>query len=513
MNSFTFRNVSEALPALCKAVLENGDEVGSRNGRTMELPFTHITLTHPWERYITTPGRRASLPAQICESMWILAGRNDIEWLSHYLPRAAEFSDDGKTWRGGYGPRLRGFGPHNIKFPDGVDQLGHVVDLLKRDPLTRRAVMSIYDPQIDSVVGGGKDIPCNDFIQFMSRLGKLDMHVFIRSNDLMWGWSGINAFEWSALQEIVASLLGIQIGYLHFSISSLHLYDRHWKKAEELSRADEFTLSHDPQFDPVNRTVEDLDVLVDLWFNYERIIREEGPEAARKGIAQFPEPMMRNWLVVIAKYHDPEFHWPDRTNWSDAMIAAWQASPKKPEESIRMNQETFELTPFVAYVDELHREKHKAYGDSWKRRGEMLGIMANIARKIDRLGTDGAGDTATDTAVDLLVYLILYRWWLTENAGARAPLNIADPGNEDDQVADTLRVMQLNSAGLPEPVSLTVAQVEADLRSKFDKLEVLVEEKREGREMLVQEMAGAAFWLARHLHWKEGNETRSWNPS
>lgn len=274
MNSFTFRNVSTALPKLMDAVLEKGDEVGSRNGRTMELPFTHITLTHPHERYIMTPHRKAALPAQIAETMWILAGRNDIEWLSHYLPRAAEFSDDGKTWRGGYGPRLRDFGGDGINplSGNGVDQLKHVVELLNNDPVTRRAVIGIYDPVVDT--DPGKDIPCNDFIQFMSRLGKLDMHVFIRSNDLMWGWSGINAFEWSALQEIVAGLVGVQVGQLHFSISSLHLYDQHWNKASKIAEAGS-------AYSVVDATVPfafhaelaDLDLRIERWFEIEERIR------------------------------------------------------------------------------------------------------------------------------------------------------------------------------------------------------------------------------------------------
>jgi hypothetical protein len=67
---------------------------------------------------------------------------------------------------------------------------------------------------------------------------------------------------------------------------------------------------------------------------------------------------------------------------------------------------------FREAVRRLHRAKDAAYRDAWKRRGEVLSILASIARKADRLeyGQDGApataGETRADTAVDLLVYCL-----------------------------------------------------------------------------------------------------------
>ena len=104
----TYLTVNDALPDLARHVL-NGEELGSRKGeRVLERLHQQITLTEPWDRYPRLGLRKASLPAQIAESMWILAGRNDVEWLSYYLPRAAEFSDDGETRRGGWSGRRGG---------------------------------------------------------------------------------------------------------------------------------------------------------------------------------------------------------------------------------------------------------------------------------------------------------------------------------------------------------------------------------------------------------------------
>ena len=165
-----YRNADQALIGILKNLMETGNAVSSRQGeKTTELIHQSFTLTHPLEREILNPFRKASLPAQIAETMWVLAGRNDVEWLSNYLPRAAEFSDDGKVWRAGYGPRLRmwdapGQGQHNV-----VDQVQQVIDLLQGDPETRRAVISLWDPEQDWT--NSKDIPCNNWLHFLARDG------------------------------------------------------------------------------------------------------------------------------------------------------------------------------------------------------------------------------------------------------------------------------------------------------------------------------------------------------
>lgn len=75
---------------------------------------------------------------------------------------------------------------------------------------------------------------------------------------------------------------------------------------------------------------------------------------------------------------------------------------------------------FRAAVSQLHREKTVAYRNSWKRRGETISIIANIARKVDRLESvvDGApapqDESLLDTAVDLFVYALKYQTFLAD---------------------------------------------------------------------------------------------------
>jgi len=80
-------------------------------------------------------------------------------------------------------------------------------------------------------------------------------------------------------------------------------------------------------------------------------------------------------------------------------------------------------------VRRLHAEKDAAYGPSWKRRGELISVLANIARKVDRLEQVALGAPVTrdenvlDTATDLVVYTLKYQTFLADlDAGVAASL-------------------------------------------------------------------------------------------
>jgi thymidylate synthase len=472
-----------------------------------------ITLQDPSrQKEITVPGRRVSLPAQIAETMWILAGRNDVGWLSHYLPRAAEFSDDGQTWRGGYGPRLRDW---HSKY----DQLDHIVKLLKQDPETRRAVFTIYDPAIDSAPG--KDIPCNNWVHFLPRGRTLNAHVAIRSNDLFWGWSGINAFEWTSLLQVVAGLTGMESGSITFSISSLHLYERHWAKAQEIVEGVQLqgiggakTLPYAPTFQ-FKGTLEEFDELVRQWFEIEGQIRKGGlSDAVLYQVTSFPEPMLRSWLAVLLAWHHDDQGFLSAYEGT-ALAVASALSPKKKRLNLVPNPTPVKKPSqariqFTVFATKLHAEKNAAYGDSWKKRGEMLGIMANIARKVDRLGVPGGGDTAADTAIDLAVYLIKYNLWLRQQAGAQDA-----PTEGKSHVAAVDYLLQHLEKTAPEHDGVSTDVLIESIRARFDHLEHLVEEKRASRGDYVRdELITLAYPLAVRLWWaesqKEGQAIEAW---
>lgn len=411
--------VRQALPLILSDLREYGDEVGSRNGRVKELLNTQIVITDPTQREVLNPHRKANVFAQIAETMWVLFGRNDIKWLSAYLPRAEDYSDDGETWRAGYGPRIRS----NYK---GVDQLARVVEMLSRDPLSRQAVIQIWDVS-DGSLEPLKDRACNTQLQFQSRGGKLHLTVTVRSNDVMWGWSGINAFEWSTMQEIVASVLGIQVGELVFNIGSLHLYDRHWERARRITGADNVgSAPYNPvRFDPNHNitSLGDVDLILGKWFEWENLCREG--EVSPNLLRPWESPLLKSWAAAIAYFWTRNEVWLSALH-STALAAAIAQAPASvfPEPVVASQSRPVGVSAsstlseptraFYEYVRDMHAVKHGSYGDSWKKRGEKLSILANMARKVDRLGVGDLFDSGTDTWVDLMVYSAKYLCWLDD---------------------------------------------------------------------------------------------------
>lgn len=286
-----YRDVEQAFLAELRAVVDSGDPVEVRGERTRELRARLVEVSEIRSRHLTLPHRNNNVFAAIAESMWVIAGRNDLNFLSAYLERAIDFSDDGVTWRAGYGPRLRNW--------NGVDQLAEIVKILREDPLSRRAVASIYDPDRDFVAS--RDIPCNNWLHFLIREGRLDLHVAARSTDIWWGFSGINAFEWTLLLEVMARWLRCAPGRLVFFSSSLHLYERHFDRASRLlaSQPDRNTSgeAEQPRFDT---DWEDAPAAWEEWMRLEAGIRSGQDLSALN--CNLTDPLLLAYIQMIDLY-------------------------------------------------------------------------------------------------------------------------------------------------------------------------------------------------------------------
>src|SRR2546423_1477921 len=98
------RNISFATADSFNAVLRDGVAITVRGLETKELRNRITAIARPLERCLFLPGRGNNVFAQIAETFWVISGRNDLPWLTRYLPKAPDFSDDeGMTWRGAYG--------------------------------------------------------------------------------------------------------------------------------------------------------------------------------------------------------------------------------------------------------------------------------------------------------------------------------------------------------------------------------------------------------------------------
>lgn len=219
------RNVDEAW-ALFHVYTRNAIESGSmiqsspRGVRTLEFPYPVTTVYHkPEECVLTDPVRDANPFFHLYESLWMLAGRRDVERVKYYSSQISAYSDDQINFHGAYGHRW----VHH--FNEG-DQIEFLIRLLRKDPDTRRAVLGMWNPNADMepALHGGLDVPCNVAAFFRVRNGYLDMTVANRSNDAVWGCYGANAVHFSFLLQHVARMAGFRVGaYVQMS-NSLHVY-------------------------------------------------------------------------------------------------------------------------------------------------------------------------------------------------------------------------------------------------------------------------------------------------
>ena len=111
------------------------------------------------------------------------------------------------------------------------NQLGKVISMLKANPETRQATISIYDGK--EIHQYDYDTPCTYAVQFTVLNNKLNMSVVMRSNDLWYGFCN-DQYQFSNLQMLVAHETGYDVGtYYHFA-HNLHLYNDKLPEQKEM---------------------------------------------------------------------------------------------------------------------------------------------------------------------------------------------------------------------------------------------------------------------------------------
>lgn len=216
MKTIHARNVHQAFGLGLELLRAEGVQRDSRNGPVLVHPEPVATVyERPSEKLVLYPERDVNIAFLVYEALWMLEGRNDLEPITRYVKDFGKYSDDGLTLNGAYGHRWR---------RRWRDQLGMIAERLKKDPNDRRSVLQMWDASKD-LGSPSKDVPCNTMATFqISTSGKLDLTVFCRSNDVIWGAYFANAFHFACLLEYMASKIGVPVGtYTQISVN-FHAY-------------------------------------------------------------------------------------------------------------------------------------------------------------------------------------------------------------------------------------------------------------------------------------------------
>ena len=220
------KNVNDALMKGLLLLRDEGIHRQSRNGGVHVMPVPVTTVySRPEERVLFDTRRDANPFFHLMEALWMLAGRNDAAFVAKFAKNMLNYSDDGVSIWGAYGWRWRSFFQ--------IDQIDWAIKRLRKNKEDRRCYIAMWDAYSDPDMAktGGKDVPCNVGLQFqVTAEGKLDMTVFNRSNDIIWGAYGANAVHFSMLQEYVARALGIPVGIYYQVSNNYHAYDELYDK-------------------------------------------------------------------------------------------------------------------------------------------------------------------------------------------------------------------------------------------------------------------------------------------
>jgi len=114
-----------------------------------------------------------------------------------------------------------------------LSQWENVVRLLRVDPESRRAVVSLYSAIDLAQAGTTNDVPCTCTLHFLRRENAINLISYTRSNDIILGFC-YDIFIFTMLQELLAYTLGCDVGWYQHMVGSLHLYGKHEVLADEI---------------------------------------------------------------------------------------------------------------------------------------------------------------------------------------------------------------------------------------------------------------------------------------
>lgn len=211
MKIITVNKAQEAFEILFDYILEDGEDCS--NG-TKQIFNTLIQINNPELNIIETSYRKWSKSYADFEWDWYLSGNPNAEAISQRASIWKSMMDQDGNVNSNYGYQW---------FRNG--QLFRVIDMLKENPTTRKASISLYDGKEMNLYH--KDTICTYAINFYITKNKLNMQVMMRSNDLVYGFCN-DQYCFSKLQMLVAKELSIDLGiYTHF-VCNMHIYEKHF---------------------------------------------------------------------------------------------------------------------------------------------------------------------------------------------------------------------------------------------------------------------------------------------
>ncbi|MFM2091303.1 MAG: hypothetical protein RLZZ127_1792 [Planctomycetota bacterium] len=238
----------KAYHELLERILAEGEERADRTGTGTIGIFGHQMRFDLAAGFPLVTTKKVHTRSVIQELLWFLSGRTDNQWLNERgvtiwdewatPEQCARFGRPAGDLGPVYGHQWRNFGAtrraDGTFERDGVDQLARVVAEIRRNPTSRRLIVTGWNPREADQVALP---PCHTLFQFqVSSAGRLHCQLYQRSADCFLGVP-FNIASYALLTHLVAQVTGLKPGVFVHTLGDAHLYKNHLDQARlQLSR-------------------------------------------------------------------------------------------------------------------------------------------------------------------------------------------------------------------------------------------------------------------------------------
>ena len=212
---------------LMRHVLEHGHAKSDRTGTGTLSVFGWQMRFDLAQGFPLVTTKKLHTKSIIHELLWFLKGDTNIRYLKE---NGVSIWDDWADANGDLGP-VYGYQWRSWHAPDGrvIDQIAQLVDGLKRNPDSRRHIVTAWNP---ADIERMKLPPCHALFQFYVNDGKLSCQLYQRSADIFLGVP-FNIASYALLTLMLAQVCGYRPGDFVHTLGDAHLYVNHLKQAKE----------------------------------------------------------------------------------------------------------------------------------------------------------------------------------------------------------------------------------------------------------------------------------------
>lgn len=207
-----YKNPTEAFELLYQDIMNEGVDFTGTKAKFNQS----FTIQNPLHKVITTPERKFNQDYAEYEWNWYREGNRD----------AKEIAERAKIWKQMMIPGTTEVNSNYGYFWNYNQQLKKVIKDLQLNKETRRAIVVHY--LVQEMDQYKYDTPCNDVLNFYIKDDQLHLTVFARSIDLVFGFCN-DQYTFAKLMEHVSQKIDYPVGQMHWFITNLHIYPRHFE--------------------------------------------------------------------------------------------------------------------------------------------------------------------------------------------------------------------------------------------------------------------------------------------